>query len=77
LHEQNNKVLWFDVPTGKLIPNYTKDWYTMKTTNFGPRLGFSWAPEKLANKTVFRVGGGYYYGPGLAEGQLSRPKMIV
>jgi hypothetical protein len=41
----------------------------MKTTNFGPRLGFSWAPEKLANKTVFRVGGGYYYGPGLAEGQ--------
>jgi hypothetical protein len=69
LHEQNNKVLWFDVPTGKLIPNYTRDWYTMKTTNFGPRLGFSWAPEKLANKTVFRVGGGYYYGPGLAEGQ--------
>jgi hypothetical protein len=69
LHEQNNKVLWFDVPTGKLIPNYTGDWYTMKTTNFGPRLGFSWAPEKLANKTVLRIGAGYYYGPGLAEGQ--------
>jgi len=69
LHEQNNKVLWFDVPTGTLIPNYAKDWYTMKTTNFGPRLGFSWAPEKLANKTVFRIGAGYYYGPGLAEGQ--------
>jgi len=69
LREQNGKVLWFDVPTGTLIPNYTKDWYTMKTTNFGPRLGFSWSPQKLANKTVFRVGGGYYYGPGLAEGQ--------
>ncbi len=69
LKEQNNKVLWFDVPTGKLIPNYTADWYKMKTTNFGPRLGLSWSPEKLANKTVLRVGAGYYYGPGLAEGQ--------
>jgi hypothetical protein len=69
LKEQNDKVLWFDVPTGQLIPNYTKDWYTMKTTNFGPRLGFSWSPEKLKNKTVFRIGAGYYYGPGLAEGQ--------
>src|SRR5215831_29428 len=68
LHEENNKVLWFDVPTGTLIPNYTGDWYTMKKTNFGPRLGFSWSPEKMA-KTVFRIGTGYYYGPGLAEGQ--------
>lgn len=69
LKEQNNKVLWFDVPTATLIPNYSKDWYTMKTTNFGPRLGFSWSPERMANKTVFRVGAGYYYGPGLGEGQ--------
>src|ERR1019366_6533681 len=28
LKEDNNKVLWFDVPTGTLIPNYTGDWYT-------------------------------------------------
>ena len=69
LHEDNNKVLWFDVPTATLIPNYTKDWYTMKTTNFGPRLGFSWSPNATAGKTVLRVGAGYYYGPGLAEGQ--------
>jgi hypothetical protein len=67
LKEQNNKVLWFDVPTGKLIPGYTGDWYKMKK-NFGPRLAFSWSPEKL-NKTVFRIGSGYYYGPGLGEGQ--------
>jgi len=69
LKEQNDKVLWFDVPTGKLIPNFNQDWYTMKKTNFAPRLGFTWSPESLGNKTVFRIGGGYFYGPGLAEGQ--------
>jgi hypothetical protein len=69
LHEDNDKVLWFDVPTGTLIPNYKKDWYTMKTTNFGPRLGLSWSPTALNNKTVLRIGSGYYYGPGLTEGQ--------
>ncbi len=69
LKEKNNKVLWFDVPTGKLIPNFTGDWYTMKKTNFGPRIGLSWAPRQLSGKTVARVGAGYYYGPGLAEGQ--------
>jgi Carboxypeptidase regulatory-like domain/TonB dependent receptor len=74
LHEDNNKVLWFDVPTGTLIPNYTGNWYTMKKTNFGPRLGLSWSPDKAANKTVFRVGSGYYYGPGLGEGQVQPPQ---
>ena len=69
LKESNNKVAWFNVPTGTLMPNYTGDWYTMKKTNFGPRAGLSWSPEKLASKTVFRVGGGLYYGPGLTEGQ--------
>jgi hypothetical protein len=56
-------------PDGTLIPNYKGDWYHMKTTNFGPRLGFSWSPEALQNKTVLRIGAGYYYGPGHAEGQ--------
>ncbi len=69
LKEANDKVLWFDVPTGQLIPNYQGDWYKMKKTNFGPRLGLSWSPARFNNKTVVRIGGGYYYGPGLAEGQ--------
>ncbi len=69
LHEIHDKVVWFDVPTGTIIPNYTGDWYAMKTTNFGPRLGLSWSPEKFANHTVFRIGGGYYYGPGIGEAQ--------
>jgi hypothetical protein len=68
LHEQNNKVLWFDVPTGTLIPNFTGDWYKMNK-NFGPRLGISWSPERFNGKTVVRIGGGYYFGPGLGEAQ--------
>ena len=40
MHETNDRVLWFDVPTGTLIPNYTGDWYTMRK-NLGPRLGFT------------------------------------
>ena len=68
MHETNDRVLWFDVPSATLIPNFKGDWYTMRK-NFGPRLGFTWSPDKLANKTVFRIGAGYYFGPGLGEGQ--------
>jgi len=68
MHETNDRVLWFDVPTGTLTPNYKGNWYTMRK-NFGPRLGFTFSPDKLANKTVFRIGAGYYFGPGLGEGQ--------
>lgn len=70
LKESNDKVLWFDVPTGKLIPNYNQDWYTMKKTNFGPRIGVSYSPDMFKGKTVLRAGGGLYYGPGLTEGQI-------
>ena len=67
MHETNDRVLWFDVPTGQLIPNFKGDWYTMRK-NVGPRLGFTWSPERFP-KTVFRIGAGYYFGPGLGEGQ--------
>jgi hypothetical protein len=67
MSETQNRVLWFDVPTGTLMPNYTGNWYTMRK-NFGPRLGFTYSPEGLKN-TVVRIGAGYYYGPGLGEGQ--------
>jgi len=70
LHEINDKVDFFDTTTGKLIPNYTGDWYKVSTKNFGPRLAFSWSPERFKNKTVFRIGGGYYYGPGQGEDQI-------
>ena len=31
---------------------------------------FSYAPERFQNKTVFRIGAGYYYGPGQTEDQI-------
>jgi len=45
-------------------------WYNSSKKNFGSRLGFAWSPERFKNKTVFRVGGGYYYGPGQTEDQI-------
>jgi hypothetical protein len=70
LHEINDKVAFFDIPAGKLLTNYTGDWYHMSKKNFGPRLAFTWSPEKFKNATVFRVGAGYYYGPGQGEDQI-------
>jgi hypothetical protein len=70
LSEARNKDVYFDIPTGNIIPRYTGDWYNSSTKNFGPRLGLTWSPLASNNKTVFRVGAGYYYGPGQTEDQL-------
>ncbi|PWU12297.1 MAG: hypothetical protein C5B51_00990 [Terriglobia bacterium] len=78
LTEDRNLSVFFNADTGKLacgttpgcdLPN-TTPWYHSSNLNFGPRLGISWTPGKLHNKTVFRVGGGYYYGPGQTEDQV-------
>jgi hypothetical protein len=65
LHENRNKDVFFDINKGDIIAGYSGDWYGSSKLNFGPRLGISWAPQ-----TVFRIGGGYYYGPGQTEDQL-------
>ncbi len=70
LHEDRNKDVFFDITKGDIIPKYSGDWYHSSKLNFGPRLGLSWSPERLHNKTVLRVGAGYYYGPGQTEDQL-------
>ena len=44
--------------------------YAVSKLNFGPRLSFAWSPTALKNKTVFRIGAGYYYGPGQLEDQI-------
>ena len=70
LAEARNKNVFFNIPTGDIIPKYSGDWYNSSTKNFGPRLGFTWSPLAANGKTVFRAGAGYYYGPGQTEDQL-------
>jgi hypothetical protein len=78
IHEDRNLFVLFNADTGKIacaanpgcdLPN-TTPWYSSSKTNFGPRLGLTWSPEKFKNKTVFRLGAGYYYGPGQTEDQV-------
>jgi hypothetical protein len=40
--------------------------YNPDLLDLGPRLGLAWAPKRFKGKTVFRTGGGLFYG----EGQL-------
>jgi hypothetical protein len=69
VREVNNKDVLFDMTKGDIVPKAT-DWYKSSKGNFGPRLAFSWAPDRFKNKTVFRIGAGFYYGPGQTEDQL-------
>ncbi|MCC6367257.1 MAG: TonB-dependent receptor [Bryobacterales bacterium] len=70
LHETRNKNVYFNTLTGDIIPKYDQPWYHSSRKNFGPRLGLSWSPNRFGNRTVFRIGGGYFYGPGQTEDQL-------
>ncbi len=42
--------------------NVAERWANIWKKDFGPRFGFSYAPAALQSKTVFRGGGGIYYG---------------
>ena len=66
LHEDRNLDIVFDTVTGKLNDPSTP-FYESSKLNFGPRLAFTWSPEKFGGRTVFRVGSGFYYGPGQGE----------
>jgi hypothetical protein len=44
-------------------------WYFRDANNFDPRIGIAWAPKALGGKTVFRMGGGIYHGPGQIDDQ--------
>ena len=69
MHEAQNRDVVFDTVQGRILPSDTPFFHSSKN-NWGPRLGISWAPGKLNNKTVLRVGAGYYYGPGQLEDQI-------
>lgn len=70
LHEARNKDVYFDIPSGNIIPKYTGDWFHSNLNNFGPRVALTYAPAAMNNKTVFRLGAGTYYGPGQTEDQI-------
>ena len=64
--ERDDRAVIFDPVTGTLLPPGTGLYQSAKN-NFGPRLGATWSPAFLGGKTVFRGGGGLYYGPGQYE----------
>lgn len=70
LREARNKNVFFDMNAGTIIPRYTGDWFNSSKTNFGPRLALTWSPAISNGQTVFRIGGGVFYGPGQTEDQI-------
>jgi hypothetical protein len=71
LSEGHGRTYGFNLQTcGGYCP-YGNQNGTPDFTNFGPRLGITWAPDKLKENTVFRVGGGIYYGDGQIGNQLA------
>jgi hypothetical protein len=70
LHEVRNLAVIVNADTGQFLDPKTTPFYQTSKANFGPRLGLSWSPAQFKDKTVFRIGAGYYYGPGQTEDQL-------
>ncbi len=69
MNEAKNRDVVFNIVTGTLMDPKTP-FYKSSKLNFGPRLAISYAPTALDGKTVFRLGAGYYYGPGQEEDQI-------
>ena len=69
MHEDRNLFTYFDMTTGTLA-GPDKQWYKSSKLNFAPRLAFTWAPTRLKNNTLLRIGAGYYFGPGQTEDQV-------
>jgi hypothetical protein len=70
LREDRNLFTYFDMNTGDLDLNPNRPWYQSSKNNWGPRLAFTWSPDRLKGNTVLRIGAGYYYGPGQTEDQV-------
>lgn len=70
LHEVRNKDVFFDIPSGTIVPKYSGNWFHSNLNNFGPRIAMVYAPAAFNNKMVIRAGVGTYYGPGQTEDQI-------
>lgn len=70
LHETRNKNVFFNMDSGTITPRFAGDWYKSSKNNYGPRVALSYAPNAFHNNTIFRVGGGVFYGPGQTEDQI-------
>jgi hypothetical protein len=70
LHEVRDKNVVFNMATGDIQSRYPGDWYTSSKANFGPRLALTWSPDATNGNTIFRIGGGIFYGPGQTEDQI-------
>ena len=64
--ERDNRVRLFDAGSVRLLDPATSLYQADKLA-FGPRLGLTWAPGRFQNKTIIRLGGGIYFGPGQYE----------
>lgn len=67
VREKDNRAIIFDPNTGTLQNPAQTNFYRALKTNFAPRFGLTWSPERFNGKTVFRLGGGLFYGPGQFE----------
>ena len=67
LHEDRGLYSLFLADKGVLA---RQPWYNSSKLNLGPRLAFVWSPQRFDNKTVLRVGAGYFFGPGQTEDQV-------
>jgi hypothetical protein len=66
MRERDDRNVIFNIVTGQIDPP-GKDYFKSSKTNFAPRLGIAYAPTRFRGNTVFRVGAGYFFGPGQPE----------
>ena len=66
MHERDNRNVKFNIVTGQIDPSDTP-YYESSKLNFGPRVGIAYSPSRFKGDFVFRIGAGYFFGPGQPE----------
>ena len=63
-HEVNHQERVFDMWACQGFCPPGAPWFYPDRNNIDPRVSLAWAPAKLRDKTVFRIGAGVFHGPG-------------